>query len=104
MKSIINGKKYDTDSAELLGTYHNGLPQSDFDYYSVSLYRTKRSQQYFSAGEGGARTSYSQRYGNMYGAGERIDVLTKEEALSWAEEHLTSDEVEAAFPDDIEEA
>lgn len=104
MKAVINGKRYDTDKAELLGEHESGHPCTDFQYWSAGLYRTKRSKQYFLAGEGGAMSRYGRSYGQNMGFGQRIDPMTAEEALEWAEEYLTAEEVEEAFGDTIEDA
>jgi len=41
MKTIIEGKRYDTDKAILVGEYATpGLGHSDFRYFEAALYRT----------------------------------------------------------------
>ena len=39
MKKIINGKKYDTDTASCVGSWDNGYGYSEFGYFSEALYR-----------------------------------------------------------------
>ncbi len=39
MYKVINGKKYNTDTAKLLGTWHVEYSLPDFNYYGESLYR-----------------------------------------------------------------
>jgi len=102
MKKIIDGKLYNTDTAEELGHYWNGLGTNDFRNISESLYRTKNGV-YFTAGSGGAMSSYARPCGNMTGGGEGIMVLCVDEAKEWAERHLTAEEYEAIFGQ-IEEA
>ena len=104
MKSIINGKRYDTGIAVLIGEYSYGCP-SDFEGWEAALYRTPRGKQYFLAGSGGAMTRYSQSSGRnlMYG-GSRIDPLTPEDALDWAETYLSPEEIETEFSGTIEDA
>jgi len=104
MKAIIHGKRFDTDKADLIGTYSNGHNYTDFQYWTASLYRTKRSRQYFLAGEGGAMSRYGKSSGNNMGWGERIDPMTKEQALEWAEQYLTAEEIESGFGEEIEDA
>lgn len=104
MKQIINGKRYDTEKADEIGNYYNGLGNRDFRNINESLYLTLRSKRFFLAGEGGAMTKYSESYGNMSGAGSGIIPLSNEEALSWAEEHLDSEEYEEFFTEMIEDA
>lgn len=104
MKAIIDGKVYNTETAECIGTHWNGCSTSDFDYLSEGLYVTKKGA-YFVSGEGGARSKYAVSYGsNSVGGGERIVPLTKEEAFEWAQEHLAPEDIEEHFGDLIEEA
>lgn len=97
MKKIINGKIYNTDTAEKIGARDNGYLANDFNYCEESLYR-KRTGEYFLFGEGGARTRYAtQLGGNSWGGGCAVMPLTYESAREWAEKHLTADDYEAAF-------
>jgi hypothetical protein len=92
MKRVINGKVFDTGTAELLGTFRFGSP-GDINYVNESLYRTKRGV-FFLAGEGGANTKYSQQVdNNSWSGGRTIFLLTIEEALEWAETHDVSVEI-----------
>ena len=44
MKKIINGVRYNTESATLIGEYHTrGMGQSDFRYWEAGLYKSPRS-------------------------------------------------------------
>ena len=54
MYKVINGKKYNTDTAKLLGTWYAEYSPTDFNYYGESLYRTK-SGNFFMYGEGKAK-------------------------------------------------
>ena len=97
MKKIINGKKYDTKTAECVAEWHNRHFPSDFDYCSEDLYR-KKTGEFFLHGEGGARSKYAQRYGqNSWGGGEDITPLTEAEAREWVEEHCDGDDYEKIF-------
>ena len=103
MKKIIDGKRYNTETAEEIGHRSNGA-MGDFDRISESLYRTPRGN-YFRAGSGGARSAYGQTCGqNCWCGGEGIIPLTKAEALEWCERFLDADEYEGEFSDLIEEA
>ena len=42
MKKIIDGKTYNTETAEEIGSYDNGLGARDFRHCKESLYKTKR--------------------------------------------------------------
>lgn len=104
MKAIIEGKRYDTATAELIGEGGGGSSRGDFSWWAAGLYRTPRSGRYFLAGEGGPMTMFRRKAGEMWGYGRGVHPLTDAEALAWAEQHLDAETVEAAFADQIEEA
>jgi len=86
MKSIIDGKIYDTEKAEGVATWSNGYEPSDFDHRAETLYRTE-SGAYFLHGVGHANSPYAGHYGNMRGLGEAIIVMDKQEACDWLSGH-----------------
>ena len=90
MKKIINGKMYNTETAEYLGSWDNGLSNSDFHVISEFLYKTRKGT-YFIHGKGGAMTKYADRAGSMYCEGERITPISEEEARRWAENNLSAE-------------
>lgn len=97
MNKIINGKKYSTDTATLIGTYDNHLPCGDFYHYYEELYK-KRTGGFFLYGCGGARSKYSRICGqNTYCGGDEIIPLSNAEAMEWAENHLEYDNYVKAF-------
>jgi hypothetical protein len=106
MKSIINGKRYDTDKATLVGNDGtHSLGRDDFRYWEAGLYRTPRSGAFFLAGKGHGMTQYgSSGPDGMRGWGQRIIPLDRGEALEWAEEHLSPEVIEQHFGDSIEDA
>ena len=105
MKAIIHGKRYDTDKAEELATASSTMYRSDFGWWREGLHRTARSKAYFLAGEGNARSHYATNLGGgSWGPGEKITPMTEDEAFAWAQRHLPADEIEAIFPDRIEDA
>ena len=96
MKKIINGKRYDTDTAKKLASdwYSN---RTDFYYWEETLYR-KNTGEYFLHGEGGPASKYAQSVGqNSWSGGEKIIPLSVENARKWAEDHLDGDEYEKIF-------
>ena len=96
MTKIINGKRYDTETARLVGeaSYSN---RTDFAYWSEELYQ-KRTGEFFIYGEGGPASKYSRSTGqNSWSGGEKIIPLTINEAKEWAEKYLDGDEYEALF-------
>jgi hypothetical protein len=103
LKQIINKKQYDTEKAEILTSYQNGLSPSDFYYESEELYITANNN-FFLAGEGGACTKYAYCYGGYTSKGERIIPLTKEEAYKWLEQKGEAEIIETYFSNEIEEA
>lgn len=97
MKKIINGKKYDTETATKIGVWSNGLSFSDFKHCSESIYR-KKTGEFFLHGEGGPMSAYSKSCGeNSWSGGEQIVPLTEDEAKKWVENHLGADEYEEIF-------
>ncbi len=96
MKKIINGKKYDTNTARFIGYAGYSYP-GDLSFWLERLYR-KKTGEFFLHGVGGAMSKYAHRAGlNEWSGGEEIIPLSPEEARKWAEEHLNADEYELAF-------
>lgn len=96
MKKIINGRRYDTSTAKLLGVASYGYC-TDFAYWREELY-VKRTGEYFLYGQGGPMSKYSQSAGeNQWTGGQKIVPLTLKEAQRWAEKYLSADEYEAIF-------
>lgn len=97
MKKIINGKRYDTDTAKYLASWSNMDSVSDFHYYCETLFQ-KRTGEFFLHGEGNGLTKYAEACGtNSWSSGQRLMPMTVDEAKAWAEEHLDGDEYEAIF-------
>lgn len=96
MQKIINGKKYDTETAEEIGDGYYSSP-NDFHYFAETLYR-KRTGEYFLHGEGGPASRYAVAVDqNSWVGGEKIIPLTIEAAKEWAEEYLSADMYEDEF-------
>lgn len=106
MRVIINGVRYDTEAAELIGRHDSNLPVTDFGYYSESLYRTPRSGRYFLYGRGGPASRYAESAGvNTWTGGERVIPFdTRDEAFAWAQKNLDAELVEREFADLIVDA
>lgn len=96
MNKIINGKKYDTNTAEALGVIVRGGKPGDIAYEREVLYR-KKTGEFFLYGEGGPYSSYASICGDDSSSGEQIRLLTEKEAREWAEEALSGDEYEEIF-------
>lgn len=90
MKKIIDGKVYNTETAQECGEYSNIPYVSDFHYYCETLYK-KKTGEFFLFGEGNAASKYCEYVGSASTGGCRIVPLTYDEAVKWVEEHLDAD-------------
>lgn len=90
MRKIINGKIYDTEKAEYLGSYDNGCCRNNFSFYEAELYKTKKGNYFIWVG------------GRCMG-GSNIYTVSKEQARQWAEKHLKIDDYIRIFGE-VEEA
>ncbi len=98
MKKIIDGKRYNTDTADHVANYNNCLPSGDFYWENEDLYITPKGN-WFLHGAGGAKTSYCQQIGpREWGGSQRIKPFTPEEAREWLEEHGKTEALERYFP------
>ena len=86
MRRIINGKMYNTETAECLAYWDNRLPRNDFNYLGQELYRKKTGELFFAF--------YA---GALAGDFERIKKTTAEQAKEWLESHNLVDEYIAIF-------
>lgn len=104
MKQVLGQKIYDTEKAEEIANFSNGLGVSDFRNLDESLYVTKNGD-FFLAGEGGAMTKYKESAGNMSTGGSKITTLTKRDALYWCEDRkIDVETIKKYFGDLVEEA
>ena len=98
MKKILNGMRFDTNTAEKVGEWDNGLPANDFSTLGETLYRTKRRKQFFLHGEGGPMTWCAKSSGpNTSTGGQEMRLMTDAEAFEWAQRHMSPDDVEDYF-------
>lgn len=97
MKAIINGRKYDTETAKEMAYAESDCGRNSFGWYEETLYK-KRTGEFFLAGEGYAATKYATHYeGGTRGPGSKIIPLTYEEAEEWGERNLSADRYEEIF-------
>jgi hypothetical protein len=97
MKKYINGRKYDTETAQAVGSWSNNRSYGDFSRCEETLYR-KKTGEFFLHGEGGPMSRYAKSAGdNSWSGGEEIRPMTFDEAREWAEEQLDGDEYEKIF-------
>jgi hypothetical protein len=92
MKKVIDGRIYDTQTAELLcDVSPGGFSRSDFKWEDTALYRTK-SGAFFLAGEGGAASRWRKRYGDSgWAPGDGIELIGASEAKRVVEEHCSTE-------------
>ena len=90
---VINGKRYNTETAELVFAYWNGVGHNDFRYRTKKLYRTKNGA-WFIHHDGGAMTDMAVSVGSdSRGGSEDIEPVSDDDAYGFLEAH--SDELEA---------
>lgn len=96
MKKIINGRRYDTETAKLVGHTSYSTP-GDFNYWCEDLY-LKRTGEFFIHGQGGPMSKYLERIGeNEWGYGHEIRPISLERAQEWVEKYLDADIYEELF-------
>lgn len=104
MKQIINGKRYDTETANIVHEWSNSYTPSDFHYCEETLYLTKKGK-WFLHGKGNALSKYSQPVGsNSSTGGSKITPISPSEARVWLETHEGLEALEEYFAHEIEEA
>ncbi|MFZ2207387.1 MAG: hypothetical protein WAV22_01820 [Porticoccaceae bacterium] len=97
MRVIIDGKKYDTDTAEHIASASYSGSRSDFQWWEEDLYR-KRTGEFFLSGAGGPMTRYAAAVDqNSWTGGSRIIPLSEEEAREWLERHADAETYEQVF-------
>ena len=95
MKKVIDGKLYNTETAEKVASWANNYNRGDFNRVDQDLYLTKKGN-YFMHQKG--PVGYN---GAVFKIVPFDDVI---EAFEWASQKLSGDEVEELFPKQIEEA
>lgn len=104
MKKVIDGKLYDTETAELVHEWSNGRYGNDFRNRSKDLYRTKKGN-WFLYHVGGPMTDMARSCGNnsMSGSAD-IEPVSATDALRFLETHDGADVALQYFAEQIEEA
>jgi len=103
MKKIRDGKKYDTETAELIASWQNSYNPNDFHFESEDLYRTKAGN-WFIVGEGGPLTDYAQQCGSGQCGGNQLKIIDGPQVVAWLERTENYSDLEALFPDSVEVA
>lgn len=88
MEKIIGGKRYNTETAALVGCWDNGLNRDDIEWKRETLYK-KRGGEYFIFGEGGSTTRYAGRVS--------IIPIDYDQAQAWVLRHLDKETYKREF-------
>lgn len=96
MKKIINGRLYNTETAEYIG-YDEYGNVGDCHWWCESLFK-KRTGEFYLFCEGGAFSQYGKqlRY-NEWSEGRDIMPLSIAAAKEWAEDHLSYEKYVRCF-------
>lgn len=108
MIRVIDGKRYNTETAELVYKYENRYNYSDFHYRSKTLYRTQKGA-WFIHHYGGALTDMAVAVGsNGTGGSADIEPLDDEDAFGFLQAHSDEDDaleaIEKYFADRVQDA
>lgn len=108
MIKVIDGKRYNTETAEHIHNHHNGYGYGDFQYRYKRLYRTPKGA-WFLRHEGGAMSDMSVQVGNNgRGGSEDIEPISEEDAERFLEAHSGESDALGAldkyFADQVEDA
>lgn len=103
MRKIINGKRYDTETAELIHPWSNRRSRTDFRRRDKDLYRTPRGR-WFLHHFGGPMTDCAERVGDNFGYGQQIEPVSEEDAYRFLESHGGEAVIETHFADRVEDA
>lgn len=97
MKKIINGKRYDTETAKLVDSWSNNFSCNDFHWYCEDLF-LKKTGEFFIYGIGNGLSPYAESVGlNCSQSGEKIIPISIEEAKKWIEKKSEVDIYEDLF-------
>lgn len=89
MRRVINGRRWDTEKANLICEVVNGLPHY-MDYVNAGLYQTPRSKRFFLAGKGGPMSVFAYYDGGkICCGGEKLIPLS--EGVAWCYAKLYAD-------------
>ena len=103
MKRIINGKTYNTATAQHVCDLACSSNPGDFSYHDTSLYRSPKGQ-FFVCGEGGAMSMWSESAGpNSWSGGKGLRLVDEAEARAIMESAGCTEEDFAAVGLDVHE-
>lgn len=97
MIKVVDGKRYNTETAEKVFGYWNGCSRSDFRFRTKKLYRTKNGA-WFIHHDGGALTDMAVSVGNNgTGGSEDIEPVCITDAQAFLEAHSDDEEALAGL-------
>jgi hypothetical protein len=103
MVKVIDGKRYNTDTAVKIGENWNGLPPNDFNYCSENLYVTQNGN-FFLCFNGGVMSKYSVSNGKTTTGNSGIIAMSKEDAFKFCQKNDEIETMEEYFADMVEDA
>lgn len=95
MKKVINGKKYDTDTACEVDSYYEGNYGEFFSFYET-LYQ-KKTKEFFLECAGGPMSKYSEDFNGDLSGTHFLKPLSDADAKKWVEKHCGADIYEKLF-------
>lgn len=97
MKKIINHKKYDTETAEIIATGSHEYPGSEYMYVSETLY-LKKSGEFFLLGSESTVEAFSNNAKDCYYFEAPICIILDIDAIKrWASDCLSVEDYEAIW-------
>ena len=105
MRRIINGKRYDTETATMVADVGSSgyISRTDFRYDNSKLYRTAKGR-WFIAGSGGPMSRWAQSVGNGRTSGSGILPIGESDAREMLENRGETEALETYFAKAIEDA
>ena len=96
MIQVIDGKRYNTETAKFIFEYWNGYMTSDFKHRTKSLYLTSKGS-WFIHHVGGALTDMAESIGNSSHGSECIEPINADDAYGFLEAHSDDEKALAAM-------
>jgi len=107
MIKVIDGKRYNTNTAKLVFSWNNGQFYGDFRRRDKDLYLTPKGS-WFIHHEGGPMTDMAKAYGTVFAGSEDIEPITEKDAYRFLEAHSDHRDAREAigiyFSDMVEDA
>lgn len=97
MNKVIRGKRYNTETAKLVGTWEANEPENSDFWEKEELYQKRSGEFFLTARAALKRSMRAFPWAAKASPGVELRPIEPEEASDWAEEHLTADEYEALF-------